>query len=113
VTYYKFNGGTHVENGVRLILYRSDDIKNYFSFNFGFRNIFECFSYFSDPLPKSVLLAFRARRNFLGNNQGSNLYSVIRQCDRAGRLLRESLKLSYSRENTDITQVKIKMIFFS
>ena len=60
---------------------------------------------FSDPLPKTVLLAFRARRNLQSNTQSSGVYSVIRQADRAGRLLRESLKLSYNKENTEIVQV--------
>nr|QGX48188.1 SREBP [Sinonovacula constricta] len=57
-----------------------------------------------DPLPKAVLVAFRARRNFMTGAAGSSSYSVIRLCDRAGRLLRESLKLSYSREDTHIIQ---------
>lgn len=59
--------------------------------------------YFSDPLPKALLLAFRAKRNVMKNCHSSSHY--IRQCDRAGRLLRESLKLSYDKENTDIVKV--------
>ncbi|XP_062603205.1 sterol regulatory element-binding protein 1-like [Saccostrea cucullata] len=55
-----------------------------------------------DPLPKAVLVAYRARRNMMTNTHG---YShCIRQCDRAGRLLRESLKLSYSKQNEQIVQ---------
>ena len=66
------------------------------------------FFHYSDPLPKTVLLAFRARRNLMSNNnQSANIYSVIRQADRAGRLLRESLKLSYNKEKTEIVQVSI------
>lgn len=60
---------------------------------------------YSDPLPKSVLVAFRARRNLMSSTHGTNLFSVVRQCDRAGRLLRESLKLNYSKDNTHIAQV--------
>jgi len=59
-------------------------------------------------LPKSVLVAFRARRNLLSSVNGTNLFSVVRQCDRAGRLLRESLKLTYNKENKNITQVREK-----
>lgn len=57
----------------------------------------------SDPLPKAVLVAYRARRNLLSNTHGST--HCIRQCDRAGRLLRESLKLSYAKQNEEIVQV--------
>ena len=67
--------------------------------------------FFSDPLPRTVLLAFRARRNLVCNTQNSGVYSVIRQADRAGRLLRESLKLSYNKENTEIVQVCFILAF--
>ena len=46
------------------------------------------------------------------NNQSANIYSVIRQADRAGRLLRESLKLSYNKEKTEIVQVSISWLTF-
>ncbi|KAK3100385.1 hypothetical protein FSP39_019112 [Pinctada imbricata] len=56
-----------------------------------------------DPLPKAVLVAFRARRNLITNSH--NASHCIRQCDRAGRMLRESLKLSYSQENEQIAKL--------
>lgn len=39
----------------------------------------------------------------MSNTHGST--HCIRQCDRAGRLLRESLKLSYAKQNEQIVQV--------
>ena len=56
-----------------------------------------------DPLPKALLLAFRAKSNVMKNCHSSSHY--IRQCDRSGRLLRESLKLSYDKENTDVVKL--------
>ncbi|XP_063415532.1 sterol regulatory element-binding protein 1-like [Mytilus trossulus] len=56
-----------------------------------------------DPLPKALLVAFRAKRNVLIDSHSSSHY--IRQCDRAGRLLRESLKLLYTKENKDIVKL--------
>nr|AHB60716.1 sterol regulatory element-binding protein [Mimachlamys nobilis] len=53
-----------------------------------------------DPLPKAVLVAFRARRNLQTNIHGAN--HCVRQCDRAGRLLRDSLKFTYMTENEKI-----------
>lgn len=61
-----------------------------------------------DPLPKAVLVAYRARRNLLSNTHGST--HCIRQCDRAGRLLRESLKLSYAKQNEQIVQLLQLMV---
>ena len=77
---------------------------------------FIMYHYFSsDPLPKAVLVAYRARRNLMSNTHGSS--HCIRQCDRAGRLLRESLKLSYAKQNEQIVQVStivdIYIEFFS
>lgn len=63
-----------------------------------------CINFFSDPLPKAVLVAFRARRNFI--IRAHNASHCIRQCDRAGRMLRESLKLPYTKENTQLIQVR-------
>lgn len=40
----------------------------------------------------------------MNNTHGSP--HCIRQCDRAGRLLRESLKLSYAKQNEQIVQVR-------
>ena len=59
-----------------------------------------------DPLPKSVLMAFKARRNFFSSGQSSHCNAVIRQADRAGRLLRESLKLTYSKECSEMIKVR-------
>ncbi|XP_052078651.1 sterol regulatory element-binding protein 1-like isoform X2 [Mytilus californianus] len=56
-----------------------------------------------DPLPKALLVAFRAKRNVLRDSHSSSHY--IRQCDRAGRLLRESLKLLYTKENKEIVKL--------
>ena len=52
------------------------------------------FVYPSDPLPRSVYLAFKARRCFLGNSMRRHcFYSSLKQCDRAGELLRDSLNV--------------------
>lgn len=61
-----------------------------------------------DPLPKAILVAYRARRNLMSNTHGST--HCIRQCDRAGRLLRESLKLSYAKQNEQIVQLLQLMV---
>ncbi|ESP03687.1 hypothetical protein LOTGIDRAFT_224211 [Lottia gigantea] len=55
-----------------------------------------------DPLPKAVLFAYKARKSLILQPDTVNGKSCIRQCDRAGRLLRESLKLTYVSENTHI-----------
>ncbi|XP_052279884.1 sterol regulatory element-binding protein 1-like isoform X2 [Dreissena polymorpha] len=57
-----------------------------------------------DPLPRCVLVCYRARRNLQCARSPSQLAGVLRQCDRAGRLLRETLKLSYTSQNTAIVQ---------
>jgi len=46
-----------------------------------------------DPLPRSVFLAFKARKNFLTGSKTMGNYSCIKQCNRAGELLRDSLNL--------------------
>ncbi|KAK6173452.1 hypothetical protein SNE40_016898 [Patella caerulea] len=55
-----------------------------------------------DPLPRAVLFAFKARKSLIVQPTTLNGSACIRQCDRAGRLLRESLKLTYLSENVDI-----------
>lgn len=56
----------------------------------------------NDPLPKAAFFAYKARRNFLSLTQGSSLSSLLRQCDRAGRLLRESFKFSRTYDRAEI-----------
>ncbi|XP_041360280.1 sterol regulatory element-binding protein 1-like isoform X2 [Gigantopelta aegis] len=57
-----------------------------------------------DPLPRAVLFAYKARKNFMISADNFNNKTCIRHCDRAGRLLRESLKLVYVDENTNIVK---------
>ncbi|CAG5122454.1 unnamed protein product [Candidula unifasciata] len=57
-----------------------------------------------DPLPRAVYLAYKARKNVIVQPEEKILRAAIRQCDRAGRLLRESLKLAYTAENVTIVQ---------
>ncbi|CAL1543442.1 unnamed protein product [Lymnaea stagnalis] len=57
-----------------------------------------------DPLPRAVYLAYKARKNVFVQPDAKNLRASIRQCDRAGRLLRESLKLAYTAENITIVK---------
>ena len=61
--------------------------------------------FFSDPLPRAVLFAYKARKNFMTSSDNLNNKTCIRHCDRAGRLLRESLKLTYIEENVNIIKV--------
>jgi len=51
-----------------------------------------------DPLPRAVYLAYKARKSVMVNPDFNRLRFTLRQCDRAGRLLRESLKLIYPEE---------------
>lgn len=69
------------------------------------------FFLFSDPLPKAAFFAYKARRNFLSLTQGSSLSSLLRQCDRAGRLLRESFKFSRTYDRAEIIKVSIFFAF--
>lgn len=62
----------------------------------------ECFS---DPLPRAVYLAYKARKAVIINPEEKQMRNAIRQCDRSGRLLRESLKLAYTEENSSIVKV--------
>ncbi|KAI8798918.1 sterol regulatory element-binding protein 1-like [Biomphalaria glabrata] len=55
-----------------------------------------------DPLPRAVYLAYKAKKNVLVSPECKTLIASLRQCDRAGRLLRESLKLAYTAENITI-----------
>uniref|UniRef100_A0A0L8H136 BHLH domain-containing protein n=2 Tax=Octopus bimaculoides TaxID=37653 RepID=A0A0L8H136_OCTBM len=56
----------------------------------------------SDPLPKAVFFAYKARRRFLSSTQNISDSSILRQCDHAGRLLRESLKFEKSSDHSDV-----------
>ncbi|KAL8615034.1 hypothetical protein ACOMHN_057938 [Nucella lapillus] len=51
-----------------------------------------------DPLPRAVYLAYKARKSVLMQADIARVRLCLRQCDRAGRLLRESLKLIYAEE---------------
>ncbi|XP_012940196.2 sterol regulatory element-binding protein 1 [Aplysia californica] len=57
-----------------------------------------------DPLPRAVYLAYKARKNVIVQPEVKNLRAAIRQCDRAGRLLRESLKLACREENLSMVR---------
>lgn len=59
----------------------------------------------SDPLPRAVYLAYKARKAVMVLSDTSRGRLTLRQCDRAGRLLRESLKLIYPEEER--TTVKV------
>nr|KAG5698523.1 hypothetical protein BaRGS_023226 [Batillaria attramentaria] len=51
-----------------------------------------------DPLPRAVYLAYKARKSVMVQSDAGRGRMMLRQCDRAGRLLRESLKLIYPEE---------------
>nr|UVI59225.1 SREBP-1 [Haliotis discus hannai] len=51
-----------------------------------------------DPLPRAVMFAYKARKSLLEQRENFNSKMCIRQCDRAGRSLRESLKLVYPQQ---------------
>ncbi|XP_076446887.1 sterol regulatory element-binding protein 1-like [Babylonia areolata] len=60
-----------------------------------------------DPLPRAVYLAYKARKSVvMQSSDVARARLCLRQCDRAGRLLRESLKLIYAEEE----QTTIKSI---
>ncbi|XP_076467423.1 sterol regulatory element-binding protein 1-like [Babylonia areolata] len=51
-----------------------------------------------DPLPRAVYLAYKARKVVVLQPDLNRARSILRHCDRSGRLLRESLKLIYPEE---------------
>ncbi|XP_074649964.1 sterol regulatory element-binding protein 1-like [Tubulanus polymorphus] len=53
----------------------------------------------SDPLARSALLAFKAKKSVLTNEKSSHEYNILKQCDKSGQLLRES----FSSENSLIS----------
>ena len=57
------------------------------------------FVFFSHPLPRSVYLAFKARKGFLHGGAHRSYNSSLRQCERAGELLRESLNMDGDEEH--------------
>ncbi|XP_059150528.1 sterol regulatory element-binding protein 1-like [Physella acuta] len=57
-----------------------------------------------DPLPRAVYLAYKAKKTVFVQPDSQHFKAAIRQCDRSGRLLRESLKLSYTAENITIVK---------
>ncbi|RUS91548.1 hypothetical protein EGW08_000663 [Elysia chlorotica] len=57
-----------------------------------------------DPLPRAVYLAYKSRKCVMVNPEHKAMRAAIRQCDRAGRLLRDSLKLAYVEENITIVK---------
>ena len=58
------------------------------------RSYLSCAACGSHPMPKAVHTAYRARRNVLSRPVIADLRRpVVRQCNRASRLLRNSLKL--------------------
>lgn len=59
----------------------------------------------SDPLPRAVYLAYKARKSVMMQADSSRIRFTLRQCDRAGRLLRESLKLIYPEEERNTVKV--------
>ncbi|KAK3579818.1 hypothetical protein CHS0354_014965 [Potamilus streckersoni] len=64
------------------------------------------FQFLDDPLPKAVLVVYRARRGLL-TQQGQSKSShntYLRQANRGGKLLRESLKMNYNFEDSFIIQ---------
>lgn len=63
--------------------------------------------YFSDPLPRAVYLAYKARKAVLHQPDVRIMRTTLRQCDRSGRLLRESLKLIYPEEERNTIKVII------
>ncbi|KAL3879146.1 hypothetical protein ACJMK2_031456 [Sinanodonta woodiana] len=62
--------------------------------------------FLDDPLPKAVLVVYRARRGLLTqqSQSRSSHHTCLRQANRGGKLLRESLKMKYNKEDTLIIQ---------
>lgn len=52
-----------------------------------------------NPLPRAVYLAYKARKNVIVSPDVKTVRAAISQCGRAGKLLRESLKISHQAEN--------------
>ena len=63
---------------------------------------------FSDPLTKSIYLAYKARKNFLSSGTSITMSSTgcLKQASRSGELLRESLCLTLEHKQKTVRQVK-------
>ena len=60
--------------------------------------LYTMFSY-SDPLAKSVYLAYKSRKNYITRHGAFSDMSCLKQASRAGELLRESLCLKQDFEH--------------
>jgi len=57
-----------------------------------------------DPLPRAVHLAFKARKSLMNDQKSSCSYNCLKQCNRAGELLKDSLNLQTSAQNKGISE---------
>ncbi|ELT88175.1 hypothetical protein CAPTEDRAFT_165299 [Capitella teleta] len=59
-----------------------------------------------DPLARAVFIAYKARKWFIvsGSVTGACCFNCIKQCNRAGELLKESISLSTESHNSSIVQ---------
>jgi len=71
-------------------------------------NIPEVLSSLNDPLPKAVLAAFMARRNYLtaNNNQSTSKKRIQWQCDYASQFLADSLTYSSCKREDSLILVR-------
>ena len=62
-------------------------------------------------LPKSLYIAYKARKGLLSGKKSSCNYNCIKQCDRAGEQLRENLILSSEKQAQGLSEVSKINIF--
>lgn len=60
-----------------------------------------------DPLPRAVHLAFKARKSFLNGHGTSCHFNCMKQCQRSGELLRESLNLPTKKQKAVTEAVQL------
>ena len=66
----------------------------------------------SDPLPSAVLLAFKAIRMHVSNGKSTVLSECLRLCQTAGGLLKQSVALPLTTEETiDDELTKVRNLF--
>lgn len=59
----------------------------------------------SDPLPRAAFLAYKARKGVVAHSDVNRGRLSLQQCNRAGRLLRDSMKLIYPEQGRSAIKV--------
>lgn len=64
-----------------------------------------------DPLPKAILAAFIARKNYMTSGLNIQTKKVLKQCDTASQLFSDSLTYSSCKVQDNMVLVRIKFYY--